>query len=63
MVPQNPDANEEAKANAGAAATAEKRRSLAASSEGSYGRSKDALGSPSLSTGGASATLKPTLGA
>lgn len=61
--PQNPDANDEAKAAAGAAATNEKRRSIAASSEGSFGRSSGALGAPSTNTGGASATLKPTLGA
>lgn len=61
--PANPDANEEAKAAAGAAASAEKRRSIASSSEGSFGRSPAALGSPSTNTGGASATLKPTLGA
>jgi hypothetical protein len=57
--PPDPNANEEAKANAALAATASKRRSLASSSEGSFGNSKDALGAAPTNA----PSLKPTLGA
>jgi hypothetical protein len=57
--PADPNANDQAKAAAGEAATNAKRRTLASASEGSFGRSTDALGSgPSNAP-----TLKPTLGA
>jgi len=64
--PQNPNANEEAKAAAGAASTASKRRSLGAQGEG-FGRTKGALApaptnTPKLSAG-ADPNLKSTLGA
>jgi len=63
--PENPNANEEAKAAAGAAKANEKRRSLGAQSEGSFGRSKEALAAapstpPTLSAG--NSNLKSTLG-
>lgn len=56
--PADPNANEQAKANAGLAATNSKRRSLASQSEGSFGLSKDALGGAPTQAPG----LKPTLG-
>ena len=57
--PPAPDANDQAKAAAGEAANNAKRRTLASASEGSFGRTQDALGSgPSNAP-----TLKPTLGA
>lgn len=57
--PPDPNANEEAKANAAAAATNSKRRSLASSSEGSFGNTQGALGAAPTNT----PSLKPTLGA
>lgn len=58
--PENPDANEEAKAAAGAASQNAKRRSLASQSEGAFGK----LGTAAQGAAPTNApTLKTTLGA